>query len=736
MLHLTRISDTLVFSRYRPRRAIFLAIARSHGLLTGLAITFTIGFSALRYAPWIVGGWLVCYWIYKFSRPLIFETPISESNGQLTIKEFLRFFLITLAATFLIWYVYLFTDYVKENGLSNTIWLLYILPIFITIQSSHSRLIFASVLSSIASLAIINIIYSMWIARVISLNVFYAIITDALWLTLISFMLYVLVRIINDRSANLRLLHDLGKELMGIPSVGDEPELFQTIASKIARQFPYSHIFIFIQQKDGGLVCIAGSSVEGASLAQQGFQLNHDLVGSRGIVRHVFAKGTTYYSNDVLRDDLYWKHPALDDTRSELSAPIRIDDTIVGVLDIQDRRPGAFLAQDCEIMDILADHIGRVLENSTSLQSIVRSVARRFMTHHELEATLEDIARAAHDELKADIVLLYEHDPMSSQVKLGGHYGEIIEPEQFQMLVEHSCAIVDRLLIAEEDYYFQANVLEDTDYAILRWAKRFTPSYTFFTREQITSLATLRFRADDDDVGVMFLLFRKPRDFNDREKRKFFVFADLAALAIQKAQVQQQQIQHQRENLAMQLHDDIMANAFGISKLISAIQQDHSLPERQRARLQMTQEAIQELTRNTRHLHQAWAEAGALDLWAAVNRIVEKTRQMHNITVEVSYEENQTIVRPQLIEQFRSILSEAIANAIKHGGATTIRLTFEVINHTLHVIIEDNGSGFDVRKRSGSGIINMRARVTRCHGSFQIESAVGQGTRLLIALPI
>lgn len=450
----------------------------------------------------------------------------------------------------------------------------------------------------------------------------------------------------------------------------------------------------------------------------------------------MFEQGKTYYSNNVLRDPHYWKHPTLGDTRSELAAPIRIDDTIVGVLDIQDRRPGAFLAQDSEIMDILADHIGRVFDNSTSLQSIVRSVARRFMSHHELEATLKDIARAAHDELKADIVLLYEHDPTINQVKLGGHYGEIREPEQFDMLVEHSCAIVDRLLMADQDYYFQADVRRDADISILRWAKRYTPSYAFFAREGIVSLATLRFRADDNDVGVMFLLFRKPRGFNDRENRKFFVFADLAALAIQKAQVQQQQIQHQREHLAMQLHDDIMANAFGISKLISAVQQDQSLPERQRARLNTMQAAIQELTRNTRHLHQAWAEAGALDLWVAVEQIVEKTRQMHNVAVDVTYDQNQTIVQPQLIEQFRSILSESIANAIKHGAATAIRLTFEVIHHTLHIIVEDNGCGFDSRVRTGSGIVNMRARVHRCHGSFQIESAVGQGTRLFITLPL
>lgn len=735
MLHLTRVSDTLVFPRRRPRRVIFLYIARSHALLNGLIITLTIFCSALRYAPKIVGSWLICFWLYKFVRPLVFSAPSAESTQKQHIGEIIRLVGIMVSATVLIYYLYFWTAYVQENGLSSTVWLIYILPIFITIQYSESKWILITVLASIASLAAINLSYAQLYLQHISAPVVYASLADALWLILLSFMLYVLVRIINDRSANLRLLHDLGNEMMGLPAADDEPALFQTIVRKIAEQYPYNHILIFLQ-KDGLLQCAAGSSAEGERLAREGFPLSRDQPDALGIIRHVFETGKTYYTNRVQRDSYYRPHAALKHTRSELATPIFVDDAIVGVLDIQDHRPGAFLAQDREIMGILADHIGRVFDNSTSLHAIVRSVARRFMSHHELEATLNDIARAAHDELKADIVLLYEHDPLINQVHLGAHSGEPIAHDQFQQLIDHSCTIVDRLLVADEDYYFQADVREPTEYAILRWAKRFTPSYSFFEQEHIISLATLRFRANTDAVGVMFLLFRKPRAFRDSEKRKFFVFADLAALAIQKAQIQQQQMRYQRERLAMQLHDDIIANAFGISKLISAAQLDRSFTEPQRARLVTMQEAVQELSRNTRQLHRAWAEASALDLWLTVNRIVENTRRMHNIAFELSYDPNETIVQPQLIEQLRSILNEAIANAIRHGGATAMRLAFEVIHHSLRVTIEDNGAGFDARAQTGSGIPNMRARVHRCHGSFQIESAPGNGTRLCLTLPI
>ncbi len=120
--------------------------------------------------------------------------------------------------------------------------------------------------------------------------------------------------------------------------------------------------------------------------------------------------------------------------------------------------------------------------------------------------------------------------------------------------------------------------------------------------EHIISLATLRFSADSHYVGMMFLTFRSPRTFDEQEKRKFYIFADLAALTIQKAQFHQQQIQDQRENLAWQLHDEIMGNAFGISKLISSLLLNRSLTDRHRSRLLTMQAAVQELTRNTKNL--------------------------------------------------------------------------------------------------------------------------------------
>jgi signal transduction histidine kinase len=59
----------------------------------------------------------------------------------------------------------------------------------------------------------------------------------------------------------------------------------------------------------------------------------------------------------------------------------------------------------------------------------------------------------------------------------------------------------------------------------------------------------------------------------------------------------------------------------------------------------------------------------------------------------------------------------------------------------LHVIIEDDGKGFDAVAldepvgRRGLGLLGMRERAAQLKGSLQIDSAPGQGTRVVVDLP-
>ena len=93
-------------------------------------------------------------------------------------------------------------------------------------------------------------------------------------------------------------------------------------------------------------------------------------------------------------------------------------------------------------------------------------------------------------------------------------------------------------------------------------------------------------------------------------------------------------------------------------------------------------------------------------------------------------------------EVFFRVAQEALNNAFKHAGATTVRIEFTSEGDSLRMDIGDDGSAFCVEEKLGGnstgrlGLIGMQERVRHVDGSFAIESAAGSGTRISVTIPL
>jgi signal transduction histidine kinase len=82
--------------------------------------------------------------------------------------------------------------------------------------------------------------------------------------------------------------------------------------------------------------------------------------------------------------------------------------------------------------------------------------------------------------------------------------------------------------------------------------------------------------------------------------------------------------------------------------------------------------------------------------------------------------------------------AEAIANAAKHSGSTTISVYVEVEEDTISAFIRDHGAGFDpdVVGADRRGIAeSIVGRMERRGGSAYIHSRPGAGTEVVLQLP-
>ncbi len=80
---------------------------------------------------------------------------------------------------------------------------------------------------------------------------------------------------------------------------------------------------------------------------------------------------------------------------------------------------------------------------------------------------------------------------------------------------------------------------------------------------------------------------------------------------------------------------------------------------------------------------------------------------------------------------------EALQNAAKHAGATSVRVAIEHTPGRVRMTVCDDGRGFSVSDATtGAGTANMRDRIDAVGGTFSITSAAGQGTSVAAEIPL
>ncbi|MBC7392756.1 MAG: cache domain-containing protein [Variovorax sp.] len=149
-------------------------------------------------------------------------------------------------------------------------------------------------------------------------------------------------------------------------------------------------------------------------------------------------------------------------------------------------------------------------------------------------------------------------------------------------------------------------------------------------------------------------------------------------------------------------------------------------------------QAIGEVRRISHDLRPALLDD--LGLPAALEHIGNELAQRSGLTVTVSpHVHEERLPELQAVSLFR-VAQEALRNVERHAGARHIDIRLDDAHDRLELRITDDGRGFDVQnvehsKDRGIGLTNMRERVERNGGSFQLISQPGR-TSLIASFPL
>ncbi len=158
-----------------------------------------------------------------------------------------------------------------------------------------------------------------------------------------------------------------------ISSLRDLKTLLPKVTDQISRHFGFYHVGIFLMDESHSFAVLGATNSQGGNrMIERGHRLK---VGEEGIVGYVTGTGSPRIVLDTGSDPVYFDNPDLPETRSEMAVPLRIGMRIIGALDIQDKRAGAFNEDDIEVIATLADLVSIAIENARSFEDAQRLLA-------------------------------------------------------------------------------------------------------------------------------------------------------------------------------------------------------------------------------------------------------------------------------------------------------------------------------------------------------------------------
>jgi GAF domain-containing protein len=156
-------------------------------------------------------------------------------------------------------------------------------------------------------------------------------------------------------------------------AIQDMKSLLDQTVGLISESFNFYHTGIFLIDEAGEYAILQAANSEGGiRMLARGHKLQ---VGKVGIVGNVASTAKPRIALNVGSDSVFFNNPDLPLTKSEMAVPMKARGRVIGVLDVQSTREGAFTEEDTEVLQILADQIALAIMNTRLLEESQKALA-------------------------------------------------------------------------------------------------------------------------------------------------------------------------------------------------------------------------------------------------------------------------------------------------------------------------------------------------------------------------
>ncbi|MCL5996354.1 MAG: PAS domain S-box protein, partial [Chloroflexi bacterium] len=473
-------------------------------------------------------------------------------------------------------------------------------------------------------------------------------------------------------------------------------------------------------------------------------------------LRRMIETGQPVVIPDVANAAQWISFPESTWLRAYAAAPIQIKGRTVGFLNFDSATPGFFTNAHVERLQAFADEAAMAIENARLFEATQHSVTRLTLLYHasvalvkaeSVDALYREVLHWARRLGEASVATLALFDGKS-------HVVVVAADGMPQEIVGSRLALGEGLngRTAKLRAPVQMHRYGDWDSRLLA-----------FNDLGIVSAMGLPLIWQDQLVGTLVIAEQHGREFDDDDMHMLTLFASIVSAALEQrramadAQAREAEAnalsarlahaqEEERVRIAGQLHDSIgyrlVASQKNIEAALAALSQGHPLAEHLTANLKILQETHQQ----TRSLAMDLNSKVLADLGIspAARQYIERLANSTGMGIHLHI--TGRIRRlPMDVERvaYRG-LQETVNNALRHAHATEISAQVHFGSRSLRLTIQDNGCGFDATslersangKGTSMGLPDLRRQVEASQGTLMLESSPGQGTLVVLTLPI
>jgi PAS domain S-box-containing protein len=241
--------------------------------------------------------------------------------------------------------------------------------------------------------------------------------------------------------------------------------------------------------------------------------------------------------------------------------------------------------------------------------------------------------------------------------------------------------------------------------------------------------------------GALVVGWETPEPPPEGTRLRLGSFAELIATAVSNAATRAELIASRarivaagdeaRRRLERNLHDGIQQRLVALGLDLEALKSKYASP-RMNCELDRLQHDLDSVLEDVREISQGLHPAvlAKRGLKAAARAVARKSP----IPVEFDLAVDQRLPTSIEIAAYY-VVSEALANAVKHAGASLVRVTGDVADGRLRLTISDDGRG-GAAFEGGSGLAGLVDRVEALGGRLALDSRPEAGTAISIELPL